>query len=1101
MGTDRSSTYLSGIGVPMERTFLALQSGYYDAGGTRLSALTCAGQRSGYPVPTRETPCAFRSHGEQEAGETITVRCSRAGLPVVDSLGLLWRDTSASDYRGCDPPIRPHTWAPALTAAGHRWPHVIETQEETVIAVYRDTVAAEVQVIRRTAGQTAWGAAITVTSSTSAQDAGPCIVRIPAGDSERLLVLYWRSIGSDYQIGSCWSDDDGLTWTAGGDFLAAPISGTDYTAVYRIRACRLNGEILVLAHVRYVTGGPTWEDVLIQWACSDGGSVAQLVEAWTGADGENAGGWPDIVSLGDRLLVGWLTQDPDGYETAYIAQITRAWELVRTADLRGTLGLTGHYRLSSQVAGQRLWTVAGARISDGDLALWYDTDGHVYATGRDHPPAGTSYCCPVLFSSDLGHTWQDTGADPRYPSSGGEVWWDNDSADEAAYEFTAVAHRSQTIMVTGWYRGGAISGHLASLSLGGMSSVTLPHRNGSLAHTRRSAWTVLWQASCLPAASGWFSEAGGGSDTLLADVAVISGAWTVTSVNLTNSLTDGIIVEVDANANPAGIAVVSTVLHISDGGGPAVSYDIEVRIVAGAQVTIYDQNAAAVVATLAENWDSVRARILVCLAQVAGQGVVQAWITDDRGDDAVWTQIGRVVGLTAGATANTYVEYIVPNACASNLYSIHIVDSTYTGDRLTGVVSTTSLYPRGVTHLPSYLGDGASGSAITGPGIPGDSWVLTPTAEYGEERIDPRNTPSPHQTWRSIPYSEMPAGTREIRLTWEIDSAADAYQLSDLFFCYLDGLNFPDATLKLYYGGAWNSVGAVPREIFRILRAGYTVRTGTTGTEGARNWSHGETDDWGCSLVDTVTGLADLTTTVDDCTQGTTRFLTTQRWKGRLASIVGLGANPYNLHLWPSRALFVVRLSNYSTTISRVQVSIPIPAAATTSPGRPSAGYYEAGVIAFGPLRVLGPRPSKKHTITDDPQVEIETFEDGSSVARERGYHRRSYSIGWPDLHSLHQEITDRDYLLSGTGGEPVAWAHDWRAGVDLIRQLRGALHPCVLIPSVPRPATYVCEVENWAGRSIYGRVMGRITSDADHGEFGRMEYARIADITCEEEV
>ena len=171
-------------------------------------------------------------------------------------------------------------------------PHVIRRASDglPVVVVTKNTN----DVVVNYADSLGIWTAVTV-EATSAQTRA-CLVDLPSG---RLLCLYVVAASSaSTQVRMAYSDDGGATWTTGASSALLSSIGVASSAVVRIRAVYLAGQISMFIH--YVTAGA---DFVYQLASSDGGC------RFVGIVGDVASGYPDMVVSQGSIFVALLRYD------------------------------------------------------------------------------------------------------------------------------------------------------------------------------------------------------------------------------------------------------------------------------------------------------------------------------------------------------------------------------------------------------------------------------------------------------------------------------------------------------------------------------------------------------------------------------------------------------------------------------------------------------------------------------------------------------------------------------------------------------------------------------------------------------------------------
>jgi hypothetical protein len=1106
MGTDGANPYLRGIIVPdMRTTPWDTESGEY-ATGTRISAIQSASPEAGIPAPGRTTAMGLRASGPQTA--TLYVQCTRGGLPDVDEVGLQWSDTGvAGTYRGCDLPNV--IWRfEHLQAGTYNSPHVISTPDGTAILVYYNAAANRIETRTRNATTHVWAAAVTVVAAGA--DPHPCLVRLPPAPGNplatgRVLLYGWRQVtASAHQVQMWYSDDNGATWTSGGDVLAVTVDTSVYTSQLRLRAGYLAGQILLVAHLRLAPPGTgAYVDCLQQWSSSDGGMTFGSVTVQANTVGSH-GGWHEVLVDGAVFLVGWLYEDDDKQDIACkwvrlasaSDSITAAlgWGATTDTDTGLTLGV------ATALGG------GDVRIDFGELAAEVDDDGAICMFVR-HEDTGA---CPVLRSADGGQTWRGTGTSARYTSLG-QNWWDHQSTNEWAEDFCCCRLHGRVLLVTSWYTGGADTNDLACLYLGGWQTVTMPLRNGAVAPYQRVAWeypAVATHTPGLVAGAPWTNQTAGGG--------VVSYAAGVVTVSAPGALDQAYADAVPVATAGQGIMgewcltwTSGSLYHriqLVTGGG--ASYCVEIRW-DGTNLILYDLRAPGVIVSLP--WTSGAAvRLRLAVAQVGGAGYCRAWVCKDDAatEDRVWTAIGSSVALASGGPGANYIMFGAYVTGVGTYREWPFTAGAYTGDQWVQTQTSALQYPRSITDEGTYAQFQTLLSAVTGPAAPGDTWTITPTAEYPPTNLLPTLVRSPRHPWRSRAFS--PGGSiNNIRLSWTISPYHTTSEggMSDLWGVWLDGVNCGAPALYLYYSGAWNLVATGITDTFSSRRDGSSFYAEPGGaTSGSYTWRRGELDGAGYE-----TGAAGGFTNslyrgkIDQSYPGSTRTNsgTSVIYKHISQNAVGGMGTTQTTRLWPRRHLFLVRLSAFARYVRGFQIRLTVPTAIPQPPpGIPYDGYYQIGKVVAGPVWVWGADYSWGRSVSYDPNQEIAEADDGTRIIRVKGPVRRSVELSWADGTDISRVVSNAapDYTTGATGGDPLAFLEDTPLEIaDEIRQLQGAGTPVVYLPYIPRGGTG--GATRWGQGAIYGCISDAIALEQVVGEEEDTDVLRVSRLTISEEV
>lgn len=1091
MGTDRSGTSLRGLLISdPRRAWWDAESGEY-AAGVKLSGLQSMSPIAGIPEPSQSGAMGLRASGAQE--QALYTLTNRGGLPGTDECGMLWSDTDGSAYRGCDLPNVSTAFEP-LPQAGKtlRTPHIKALSNGKLIKAYwSDGVGVEVRV--RDPDTLVWGAAVSVHTETTTN---PCPALQVQPDGRIHLYAFEELDASTLQIILYYSDDDGATWENAGYVLADSIDLSVYTEYYRIRTGYLNGQMIMMLHLKFITGPPAWGDVLSQWASSDGGHYFSEVYTQDGSDEDNAGASPEIVIDQGVILIGYIrtTLDVTDHVHAEFRRLGTAWYRFDYAPVLGS---------TFDKAAATFWgDLPATLIVDPFFAFWADDDGSLYCTGVDY----STGAAPIMRSADHAATWIGTGTTARFASLG-QCWWDHDSPDDVPVDFSAVSWRGKSVIATGWDRVGAQEDAIGVVYLGGWQTTTMGNRTSIQRPTHRRGWERPGYSTSLPDETGVWTLAGVGPVAINADNYVQmtpAGIQTVLySVVPTATLQQGLNAEF-ALQRVAGIGA-SPRMQLEITTATPEGYGIYV-LLTSTHAQLWDLHAGpamiAEVALPTSGTGFYRIRMALqddnCRAQVAPH---------DTSPDTVWTTIGSSTALNdSGANTGNLIEWGLDAAGDAIWAEWHYADDAYTSAATWAAgQAVRSRYPRPVLGSPVWFGLGVSLSADTGPTVVGDEWVVTPTAEYPPENLDPTVEASPRHPWRSRAHADM-TGADQLRLAWSLSSVVE-YSMGNLWACWIDEANCAGIGVYLYYGGAWHLVKTTGYDTFSASRAGGTVVVNTAGgVTGAHKWRRGELDGAGIESITLPAGTSDWVGKITNNRQGST-FISGAINSMRFAATIE-GDNVFliaapTVRMWPKRHLVLIDLNSFAQDIRGVQIRITKqPLINPLSPGNPYDGYFEIGKVVFGPVWAWGRDYSWGRSISHEVSHDISTAEDGTRMVRALAPVRRIVEMSWADEVSECQYIDNDlpDYVSFDTATPAIAFYQDTPLDIaDEVRQLQGAANLVVYLPMIPRGSTG--DYDQWGQGAVYGRITESVSVDTVQGDEGENEAMRLSKLVIEEEL
>lgn len=1067
MGVDRSGSRLTGIGISEPRTWWDDESGCYDVGGARLSGVPFSSPIAGIPALTAPSESDFALEASGPQSTNFDAISNRQGLPAPDSAGLI-RQAVGGQLMGCDLPNVVTGYEPMYGAS--RGPsHLCRLWDLSIGLVY--SVASggfwDITYRRRDPDTGLWTAEVTIASWGSPPF--PCLLEIPTERGYRLVCFFW----GDSNIRAYISDDLGATWSPTADVLEQALSVTTYPVATRgrIRAGWSDGQILLCAVAR---NNLTGNRELLQFASSDGAALFQRVDTILATSVD--------IAVFDSSFVVAIT-DTNYIPIVYIAG--DAWA-----------------RLSTLV-GVTPFAPAPAFVSLSSLAVWTDDDGALYLIAYD---SGVTGATSVIRSLD-GVTWNATGSTLTFvgvtPSTQ-PIWYGHAAASTIVVD-SAIHHKGGSYFTFDIFNAAVRGQNLHIARLGGWNGETKPTDTGSLSPTGRTCWEHSHFCDRTPLTWYWNGGVGAGETMMIgyitADGSAGGGSYADT-LALAGSVTQGVEQEFDIEGAPvAGGCIMETRCGQAGGGGG--SWEVWVYLT---QTTAraWDPNAGGgagawlgAAVTIAG-----RQRIRICIAGdlTTGLGtcrVIAAPSNPISDDDRTWTVVATSAALAAGAAAAhrlrlTISAGVLP-ANPVRWYWHGAQSSSQTGSQgLTAPVRST-LYPRNVLDTGVWFGHGTYLLAKSGPTYPGETWRVSRSWEYGPDNLDPLGYVPSVRAGCKIAVADLPVGTVEIRMAWRV-ATADSRQESDLWHTHLEALLSWGVGIYVRTGGAWVPISTTPTDYHSIALSGFRARANGTLDSGYR-WARNELSSCGCGLytaADAFLSLAKVLRSTGGCSAvgSYLQTLTLDRYPAAGARI----------RVWPRRMTLIRRLSAGSTSISSIQIRIPVGAAY-----QPVDGYYGLGALSVGPVVVLGWRSSFLRPISLDSGRSLATAEDKTRTSTVTGPSAHTWQLQFPDPVPAYDPILepDPDYVSSGTGGESVAYRQGAASIVELMADI-GQAYPVVVLPSCPRPATHSWLLDGQ--QALYAwPISATITLDSQFGEEdatqGQALAGRIDGWTFEEAV
>jgi hypothetical protein len=1069
------------------------------------SATSQAGPRAGPVVPDQTTGLLLHASGALDAsseaaqGGTMGITTLTGG--GVGTGAIRWA-FSGDTLRSWDPPVMLAGWEyidRSTTASRYRCPHVIRRASTGLPAVVATKNTNDV-VVNVADNRGKWTAA--TVEALDAQTRA-CLVDLPNG---RILCIYVVSASSSTtQVRMAYSDDDGATWTTGASSALVSSIPVASSAVVRIRAVYLAGQISMLIH--YVDGGA---DQVYQYASSDGGCRFVTV----GVVGVVARGYPDMIVSQGSIFVAILR-----YSASYSPVTIQPW-VYRLSSASQPLSSIEGVEAATSTGNEVFGTYAAGAFTAGELALLAMDDGTLYVYGVDFAGGGTGEVITRV-STNRGATW-DQNLRNSHGAVNGTVIHYSGVGTTAWRDLSVAPERGRAIMAHATI--GTVTGDYTSLSaayLGGWSTVGMP-APGSQDAWEVAGWDDTYVPIDLPDDSGptWTrSFTGAATETLGSGGVTVSctgadrGQYLATPVT-TGYEADGVILEY-AVLVTSGTATAE--VRISDGTNAYVT-----RVDATTTgVDLRDVTAGTSIGTVTV--DCTKGVVIrIAVAKAAGAwstnvGKVRAWVrlegpysggTFNFGprQDREWTSIGTTSTLQSVASATNRIRWgSVSLPCTSTWRSFVFTAGRETaGNNLDSPAGTARGHLIPPAGSPVHLVDGLRLHGVDGPTVAGDTWTTTADFSYPIKAINPAVSPSPRRVWRST----SDAVQQDIILTG-LDMGARS---GDLYGLYLAGCNWRTATLYRDSTGTNRvcdidlSAQLTGMDFVRNRRLIYPVSGAGVGMPfyaGAQRLE-------GATVEYTQTGGGSpvVVRTVAGNTSGA--------WVA--ATAVGSYASTrLELESYeaadPTSGTLTLRMPSavilFDALVGTDTLMLRIPAQVTPD------DYMTIGTMIVGRVRLFGRQYSRGRGLTFTPAYELSETSSGTRRARALGPTRRAMEMSWDDgvdTSGLHTPGTPPDYYGLGYSGADglTAIADTGRTLAGIIAQTEGAVLPVVVLPAIQQqasaPGTTGLQLLNPEAH-LYGRIVTetlRVDSDASvRGQELRDpgEVVQISTVIVEEEL
>jgi len=1075
-------------------------------GGTLTAAYTAtsqAGPRGGPVVPDQTTGLLLHASGALDAlseaaqGGTMGITTLTGGN--VGTAAIRWA-FSGDTLRSWDPPVMLAGWEyidRTTVASRYVAPHVIRRASTglPVVVVVKNTNDV---VVNYADSRGIWTAA--TVEATSAQTRA-CLVDLPSG---RLLCLYVVAASSaSTQVRMAYSDDDGATWTTGASSALGSAIGVASSAVVRLRAVYLAGQISMFIH--YLDAGA---DFVFQLSSSDGGC------RFVGIVGDVSSGYPDMVVSQGSIFLSLLR-----YSAAYTPVTVQPF-VYRLSSASQPISSVEGVQAGTPAGAEVFGTYAGSAFTAGELALLAMDDGTLYVYGVDFAGTGTDEVITRV-SIDRGaswdHNWRNSHGDVNgtvlhFSGVGTTAWRDLSVAPERG---RAIMAHATIGTVTGDYTS------LAAAYLGGWSTVGMP-APGSQEAWEVAGWDDTYVPIDLPDDSGptWTRTFAGGATEALG-----SGGLTVTTTTTgyyqatpvtTGYEADGVLLEY---AVVVTSGTINTELRISDGtNGYVVRVDATTT-----GVGLRDVGAFPAVSIGTVTVDCTKGVVIrIALAKAGGAfstnvGKVRAWVRLEGPytggfvnfgprQDREWTSIGTSSTVTSVVTATNRIRWGSVNIASASVWRSFLFTAgrETAGNNLDSAAGTSRGHLVTPAGSPVHLVDGLRVHGVDGPTVAGDTFTTTADFSYPIKAINPAVSPSPRRVWRSTNDTAQ----QDIILTG-VDLGARS---GDLYGLYLAGCNWKTATLYRDSTGTNKvcdidlSAQLTGMDFVRNRGMVYPVSGAGVGMPfyASAQRMVGATVEY----VSTLAGNPVVVRTVAGNTGGAWVAATAV---GSYAS-TRLELDSYET-TDPTSGVLTLRMPSavilFDALVGTDTLMLRIPAQVTPD------DYFQIGTMIAGRVRLFGRQYSRGRGLTFTPAYELAETRAGTRRARALGPTRRAMEMSWDDgvdTSGLNTPGTAPDYYGLGYSGADglTAIADTGRTLAGLIAQTGGAVLPVVVLPAIQQqasaPGTTGIQLLNPEAH-LYGRIMTetlRVDSDASvRGQELRDpgEMVQISTVIVEEEL
>ena len=1137
-----------------------------------------AANRAGVPSATLQTEMILESSGHQidtGAPSALEVLSMRGGYPGANKGGFVWNQTGAlpaQEHRGWDPYNAVAQWEPVLPSANPRRHLHLDLINKTkpdgsdILSVVYDFESGgdiRIRTLRQENG--IWLPTVAIVENIQPTGRSellgcPCHILLPSGRILCFSIFYDDStLLTSGNVQMHYSDDDGATWRVGSSFCLR--DRFDVRAGVLVpqlmKAAYKDGQIMLL--IWFKDDSTVQPDRIFQYASDDLGATFYSVSQFSGADTNNAGGFPDVTTESGLFIVTWIAKDD---LKPRIDRLGSAFQ-----SLNPTIAPYPEFAALTE------WSDSALTPGIGDLTITADEDGTVYLVGFIYSALGPlTDTAGVVFRSFEGAalgTMQPMGHGFATISQIGTWFRPFTDDDSAPYikptNLSAACHRGRLVLAHRNIGGDpqqeqmpAIGpGSFACFYLGGFSQVTLPALTGFKSDITQVGFDSTYYPFTVPGElwGGMWRVFNFGGAPVLKDI-VPPGRFHLITQNLGQwcfgdsfttgggerevEYTEGFLGRFTTECgNPAFAPGAQNVrVELSNGiPGNRILFDLEINpiglrlrdslaeiafvVPSGGMMQKFQflwgfrgiDGAGGELGMWYRLWSANEDRTWIELYQ----GAISLELVGGGGSSITW---GAVHSYSAMQSDQYWDEFNYTYG-AGALLGVHLFG--HTGMQLAqGQENPGGLFPRSYAATPLYMDADTRIAAIDGPTFEGDLWTVEARHLSGLDNIFPQNSPSPAVMWRS-----KTASAGDTIAFQRNPDAADAFPANDLYAVHFENVNFKRAKVEMKIGAAWISVGTV--ELWRSFaydREGHTLRVANhapvVGFESMEQGFYTYYNEFkGCKFefdpdnggeVATITrnseGIGYYSDATDAETKRTTIFLDPDTFTDATAPATGTGA------LWFRNVTVLIDMPT-SSEFTGIRLSL------CSTGTLPPEGYYEAGNIVVGPVCVFGWDYSQERIVGREANVELTTNRDGSRHAYKAGDPRRSVRFSWAQGVDVSELRRDYPAGESGWGyvktsllflGSPVALRQDGELLMDgLTDRLDGSALPVVYLPKIshPPPQGLVTmpaflgsypDPRQFNRGAMYGRVMSPVTLETVVGSEDENEVYRLNTITIEGE-
>ncbi len=1054
------------------------------------STLTQAGPRAGLPIPDRRTTTALVATGEQSTA--FGVEIVRGG-----SLGTKIDEVSQYAYTqdgvtyGWDMPIVLRGWDRVdygtFASVGVYPSGLVRVGNSLVAAATSCSFATFFfSLYRRSVEAPEWedvGLSIyngTLSPVSTEPRSLGCLLLLPSG---RLLAYYATVAGggSRWALVMTYSDDEGATWgeetelqTIAAFDVEDPLS-EGWSEILGICAAYSNGQVVLFVNFRAAgtePGAGKSRDGFIQYASTDlGQTFVQVAESnrsvalsWDCG----AGGTACVAKDGTILFA--FVGVTSSVNRAFICRLGTAFSPFNVEEVELT---------DAVYAGTATSTSLSRYAVDWDCALVTDDNGIVWAYLRDGQEIYP------FRSEDNGVTWLSQGVTDETPSIAHV--YRSGNADSRMRDLVACPWLGGIVLLHSWDSdsSGLSRSTVGSAFLGGWSTNPLSQIDG-YDLSDRYVFDTTWIPIDEPNDVGW-TKTGTGTVTLTTNYLDLD----TTAQTLSYSRTfggDQLAARFVCSVQSGGVGSRAVFFAAKVGNGASIA-QIEIRV-GTTSVVVYDTAASSTLHTFTID---TSVGVDVCVGM--GFNALQVWCGTRTIDGP---RAYQYAALTASTTASADTSTIswghgLLSTAESRWYEFHYAE----GGELDGDAAFTTpsdtMVGAPLSPYSAYVASGVSVRAEGGPAWLGDSWTIAPRYDYGIERTDPVDSPSPRRGWRSSTDAD------DCYLAFS-DGGAERHWAGQLLGFGFFGANFSIGEIQTRSpAGTWSTLCDFSSSQPGLIQLAYT-RNGSTIVPASSTGGNPQIrlDELKGASIYLASGVVRRITSNSagkwSTASGSQRPVITIDLDGLDEVTAASGT----ASIVPKDFVVITRAP--ATEIRGVRVYIE---------GQDTAeGHFELGTLVAGHVEVFGDDYSWGRVEDVEPSVERTRLRGGSTRTRVLAPPQRRVTFNWAegvDASRVEGEEPDPDYLTSSsTASSPtVATIGSTPYQIaGLISYLDSGKVPIVYLPQIPLGSTGVdTHTLNRRDQILLAQVTSPVSLESVQGDECDDEVWRVAQVELDEVV